>query len=158
VAKPTKPKQPAISDTRIIPCATVALATKLGVGFSPNEIVTVVWDIECGLHSGIPECCIAFYVGGWRSACVASMKDEVPLLRKYEKLCDRAIARGELVGKYKPCFECLSAKRFVVPTLCDCEARAEPWRRAGLHPYPFFGNRHPGCREWVWDRKRKRGE
>jgi hypothetical protein len=37
----------------------------------------VVWDIWCGLHSGIPECCVTFFVKFWRHLNEGRWQNEV---------------------------------------------------------------------------------
>lgn len=42
-------------------------AQELAAKFCPEEMHNheILRDVECGLHSGIPECCILFFVRVW---------------------------------------------------------------------------------------------
>jgi hypothetical protein len=81
-----------------------------------HALAQVAHDIECGTHSGIPPCCIAWFMlvrvhqdpGG--SEWLA-----------YERLLGRAMrGRKRHVG-YAPCPACIAARRFVRVRLCRCE-------------------------------------
>ncbi len=83
-----------------------------------------VVEINCGLHSGFPECCILFYVtfwaslftwsgdGSYRSAYAAGR------YKLYRRMMEQIA--GRWVG-YIPCPACLLARKFVEPKECSCK-------------------------------------
>lgn len=76
----------------------------------------VAHDIECGTHSGIPPCCIAWFI-------LVRMHQEPgsPEWLAYEhSLQEARPARNGKLG-YAPCPECIKARRFVHVRSCRCE-------------------------------------
>lgn len=63
--------------------------------------------VSCGRHSGIPDCCIGWFVDVWigQGACM-TVEGQVRL---------RAVSFG-----YVPCPPCLSRGNRVVVLACDC--------------------------------------
>ena len=69
---------------------------------------------ECGKHSGIPECCVEWYVGSWSSTIM-----NIPVLWKaYWDYND-----GDSV-EYIRCHVCIDNKRSVELKECNCERRS----------------------------------
>ena len=67
--------------------------------------------VECGIHSGIPDCCIKYYVTKWMW-----LSDEAR-----RKRIKRIVGVG-----YVPCPQCLKKKKFVTTLKkCNCWHRAE---------------------------------
>ena len=60
-------------------------------------------DVKCGMHSGIKDCCIVYYLTGWKKAMFS---------RKFSK-------SGNIVG-YIPCLECERKKSYIKYKKCDC--------------------------------------
>lgn len=96
-----------------IPKRAQELADRLGVDDLWNKNV-----IKCGLHSGIPECCVAFYVLAWEDLYAmpeyAKAMDKVRHLGRH-----RAANNYRLIG-YVPCPACLLAETFVKVRRCKC--------------------------------------
>jgi len=69
--------------------------------------------IECGKHSGIPECCIDWYIDVWSSVVV-----RVPVLwRAYWDYNETESTN------YIRCPECIENKSVINIRECDCESR-----------------------------------
>lgn len=103
-------------------------------------------SIECGLHSGFPPCCVAFYVNHkmWmddeeRSAYNKRAYDKglsvfYERLKSYTlpngitddevKVKMQALLRDSLFG-YVPCPSCLESYNKVTVLECDCVSHAE---------------------------------
>src|SRR5690349_14165312 len=52
---------------------SIQLAERIGVNPADRE---TLWDIWCGEHSGMPECCITFYVKVWQPLAFARWDHE----------------------------------------------------------------------------------
>jgi hypothetical protein len=63
------------------------------------------WHRAFGLHSNIPECCVDYFVGTWRT------RFDTERGRDYVKMTKS--------WKYIPCPECLAAKRIERLHYCD---------------------------------------
>ena len=70
-------------------------------------------DIECGKHSGIPECCIEWYIGPW-----SNIVARVPVL--WKAYWDHNQTESTY---YIRCPECIENKNIVKVKECDCESR-----------------------------------
>lgn len=83
-------------------------------------------DVNCGLHSGFPPCCVYFFVAFWRRCETGNLK----------KLADRQTAEKG-VGLESPgyvlCPACLLAKGVVKVKRCDC--RRQRTIRAGRQTF-----------------------
>ena len=91
----------------IISEKTLQFAEEIGVDF--NDIRPML-DIECGLHSRIPRCCILFFV-------LARNRPE--FLEEYLN-AQEAVLGDEGPG-YVPCPACLLKKKFVKMRPCECD-------------------------------------
>lgn len=95
----------------------------------------VLDDITCGLHSGIPECCVAFYVMMWgpvveaKEALVHPVADEIyrqSRLIDHEKPVSNLLKFTDRYRKllgpcgYVRCPACILARRVVTVKACDC--------------------------------------
>ena len=94
----------------------VKLTKKLG---EDHNDPIVVWNVECGLHSGFPECCIAFYMAVWWPVPKGN-----PAIRAYLASLDKLPAQPG----YIPCPECLRRHRFVKVRRCRCALSSRPPR------------------------------
>lgn len=97
------------------------LATELAVDLSDRITMET---IECGLHSGFPRCCIAFFVKTWRLLFVAinqAPRGEGARARRGYN----AYLRQTRGTNYVPCPNCLSKRRFVNVKACDCEVKRQ---------------------------------
>jgi hypothetical protein len=82
------------------------LAAKLGL-FN----VEILPSINCGLHSGFPECCVVFYVTMiWPENSVTDIYSN----------CEAAINGYELGPSYRQCPACLLSGRRVAVKECHC--------------------------------------
>jgi len=72
----------------------------------------VNYHVECGRHSGIPECCINWFIGPWR-AVLTFGEEWAAYWKKNNK--DEGV-------EYIRCPECI--KKSIVADLkgCDCES------------------------------------
>ena len=83
---------------------------------------TVEHAIECGTHSGFPQCCIEWFVGEWQTA-----------LFEYTYISDGRYlkpSRDYLEGiswGYVPCPECVKIGNRVIVKECDCSAAIAQW-------------------------------
>lgn len=69
-------------------------------------------NLACGIHSGIPICCIAYFVSEWIHF---DNKTRYKRIRNFRKL--------KLKVDYVPCPNCLTSRRFVKKLRqCSC-----PW-------------------------------
>jgi hypothetical protein len=68
-AEPDKRGKPLVFSKR-----AVTLTKRMGEDTRDPD---VVWDVWCGLHSGIPECCITFFVKVWRHLNRGRWENEV---------------------------------------------------------------------------------
>lgn len=71
----------------------------------------LVADVTCGLHSGLPDCCVLFYVTFWQAADDARRA----WYRRYMKYSG--------LPEYVPCPACLASGVFVEVAHCVCEYR-----------------------------------
>ena len=71
------------------------------------------YHIECGRHSGIPECCINWFIGPWSS---------VRIFGWVWTLYWRENNKGGDV-EYIRCLECIKNLTVVDIKECDCEGR-----------------------------------
>lgn len=95
-------------------------------------VLTKKWRasrIECGRHSGFPDCCITFFVDDYMPVFVAGEGAKFgPYL---QRIADAKYERG-----FIPCPDCLEKKRPQVILPCDCIKKylAEKRRREGRDP------------------------
>jgi hypothetical protein len=83
----------------------------------PRDRFTVK-HVHCGLHSGLPDCCILFYITCWWPLTLAESDDDEG--NPYRDLLDGAGGRG---SGYVPCPGCLAARNFVEVRPCDAQSR-----------------------------------
>lgn len=69
--------------------------------------------IECGRHSNIPECCVAFFICVWQPAYCAYT------VESYEWLAWRRTQMR--LWNYVPCDQCLKEKRVIELAKCPDE-------------------------------------
>jgi hypothetical protein len=93
------------------------LAIELGEDSANQHVVHM---IECGLHSGFPKCCIAFFVKVWWPWLLAidqlstrARASAMPAFNTYQKW------NGQ--PGYVPCPRCAIEKSFVKVIPCNCE-------------------------------------
>src|SRR4051812_36420967 len=72
-----------------------------------------LWHIECGLHSGFPRCCIAFFVKVWWRVS----DDNWKLIDSYRKMQQQF---GVLESGYVMCPSCVLNKNVVEVKNCNC--------------------------------------
>ncbi len=74
------------------------------------------FDTDFGIHSNIPECCVKFFVDQFQLFDPNALKYYL----KYSRIVERQIRKA---FRYRPCPECLLAKRWHELHLCtwDCE-------------------------------------
>lgn len=76
--------------------------------------------IDCGLHSGFPVCCVAFFVKIWWPYTLAldvlSVRPRADALGFYD-----AYQRWTTRPGYVPCPSRVVEKKFVEVKACDCE-------------------------------------
>lgn len=75
-----------------------------------------VLSINCGLHSGLPECCIVFFMTVWMPSFQIGFLD-MPYMKHIRSLKDRP--------QYIPCPACLVNKNIVMIKECDCPCHEE---------------------------------
>jgi hypothetical protein len=88
-------------------------------GWRGLTALSVRAQIECGMHSGIPDCCILFFVGRW-----VWMTDRATATywRRITKVAREGGRKGSGGGGgvgYIPCPRCLDRRTFV-PELRAC--------------------------------------
>jgi hypothetical protein len=93
--------------------AVVALLRKIGERRPSDR--TIYW-VDCGLHSGFPACCVAFFVKTWAPLKLsrrASKADRAATDAYSAALCQ--------VGQdgYVPCPDCFRIRRFVDVQECS---------------------------------------
>lgn len=71
----------------------------------------VAYEIECGVHSGIPVCCIAFYVQDWF---------KIKVFTVYRRELNKFTKKHKFFIGYIPCPRCFLLERFVSLTPCTC--------------------------------------
>jgi hypothetical protein len=67
------------------------------------------WDVECGVHSGLPDCCILYYCTTWEKATsqeIETYHEKLLRLRKHPG--------------YVPCPDCFKKRHFVAIQPCKC--------------------------------------
>jgi hypothetical protein len=80
-------------------------------GLRPDR--RIVRDVHCGRHSGLPDCCILFFITCYRSV---RTDEEMGISSEYHKLLESMGA--DRLG-YVPCPACLAAQRFVRMRPCN---------------------------------------
>lgn len=70
--------------------------------------------VECGLHSGYPPCCIAFYI----------VRLLTHSLRQKRNLIEK-LSNTKFKGRYIPCPDCLIKNKPVKFKGCNCNHAAE---------------------------------
>jgi hypothetical protein len=71
--------------------------------------------VECGLHSGIPDYCIKWYISKWTWMPLLKRMERVNRLKKYN------------IG-YIPCPQCLRNKAFVKVKKCPRGTHCNHWK------------------------------
>lgn len=83
--------------------------------------------IECGLHSGLPPCCVSFFVKMWWPYTLAvnalSAREQANAVVAYDAYQAWTTRPG-----YIPCPNCVIDRRFVHILACDCESGRLPQR------------------------------
>jgi hypothetical protein len=98
-------------------------ALELGKLFAKDE--EDLLDIECGLHSGFPPCCVIFYITVWaRSVGFKKDKSSVDMFH-FTQFCENYLTpvtrlTGLAVSGYVPCPACILARHFVTTKKCNC--------------------------------------
>lgn len=99
----------------------IATAVARELGVDPADRCAVAM-IECGLHSGIPRCCVAFFVKVWWPYWV--MLDEPPSrAKKTAHVAFDEYSRWTTRPGYVPCPACVIDGNFVEVLPCECEQR-----------------------------------
>lgn len=75
---------------------------------------SLVHHVTCGLHSGIPECCVLFFVTVWYDG--KHPLDWPPGKRTYQQAMRRTIG----TVNYVPCPGCLTRRTFIKTRRCRC--------------------------------------
>lgn len=92
------------------------VARELGVDPADCSAVEM---IECGLHSGLPRCCIAFFVKVWWPFMCAI--DELPPSTGTNSRADfDEYQRWTTQPGYVPCPRCVLDENFVEVLPCEC--------------------------------------
>jgi hypothetical protein len=99
----------------------------------------LTYDVECGLHSGIPPCCVLWYAAECREAIMQAHADgnRVAMRRfdAYRDKVDRVAARRGIRGwGYVPCPLCLRSGRVVRLRRCPTGPRMHSRIRSWLAP------------------------
>jgi len=83
-------------------------------------LTTLPYDIECGRHSGFPDCCVRFFVIRWITKDTDS---------KFSKDYRAKLNRLKKHPGYIPCPKCLKNKTFVKVKKCpdNCKLRTLIW-------------------------------
>jgi hypothetical protein len=85
--------------------------------------------IECGLHSGFPACCVAFFVKIWwpwaTTIDALSVRRRADALIAYDSYQQWTKQAG-----YVPCPRCALERKFVEVLPCDCASRGSSPRRS----------------------------
>lgn len=67
-----------------------------------------LYNINCGLHSGIPKCCILYYISSWHP----TLRDNYWIIKKKLLGADR--------GFYVTCPRCILENKIVNLKKCNC--------------------------------------
>lgn len=117
---------------RYIPRPVLKLVNEMRLDPEP----WLCWTVECGLHSGIPQCCILFYTMMYLPALedhrlaeemnkdVEDGNDELDLpgewaFLNYRYMLNRYNDEHERIN-YIPCPACFLARKFVKLKRCNC--------------------------------------
>jgi hypothetical protein len=94
-------------------------------------------DRECGLHSGIPECCVAFFVEVWWPLVLQSNAKSAAVIRARVALMKKTETELGVAFRHTPCAACLAAGRAVTVKKCppDCRKNAMLARLGDPPPY-----------------------
>jgi len=105
----------------------------------PDDLT--IYNVDCGIHSGFPACCIVFFVKVWDrwvlslASLHAHGETHAQLLQRADSQQKEALLAtdsyrdmiGDLHVGYVPCPRCLLDRSFVVPRKCsvhlNCRAR-----------------------------------
>ena len=89
------------------------------VGIRHSNFLT--HDIKCGMHSGIPDCCIYFWITEYTSFTLYDTKltMENSDRDKYFEKINKLDVIGKRIG-YIPCRKCLKSKNFAKVKKCKC--------------------------------------
>jgi len=85
-----------------------------------TAIVSVAHDVECGTHSGIPPCCIA-----WFMLVRKHMVPGSPEWLAYERTLRAARPKRRGHVGYATCPTCIAARRFVRVRSCTCSRASD---------------------------------
>lgn len=98
--------------------SVVALLRKIGERRPSDR--TIQW-VDCGLHSGFPPCCIAFFVKTWAPLHLyrKASKTDRAAMKEYSYALILLVKRGEIEDGYVPCLDCFRDRRFVDVRECS---------------------------------------
>ncbi len=74
---------------------------------------TIGEQIDCGRHSGIPECCVYFFVTWWQDSC-----DDWRAHRSYDAFKGMAEAIHRVAWGYVVCPQCMLSGHYVRLSRC----------------------------------------
>jgi hypothetical protein len=123
---------------RYIPRPVQKLVEEMGMQY--DDDYTGCWTVECGLHSGIPRCCIVWYVMAYLPAIQThELIEDINTGRPegnelslpgdwtflyYSSMLRRYEAENNIQINYIPCPACFLARRFVRKLKrCDCHRK-----------------------------------
>jgi len=99
--------------------ATARVARDLGVDPADGAVMKMV---ECGLHSGLPRCCVAFFVKVWWPYWLV-IDERLSLAKVDPHGSFAAYQRWTTRPGYVPCPRCVLDENFVEVLPCECELR-----------------------------------
>ena len=100
--------------------AVVAVLRQIG-DLTPDD--TAIHLVECGLHSGFPPCCVAFFVQVWWPTHMMEgrspkLRETRALMSDYRRVLDRQ-RKDHSQLSYIPCPKCVLTKKFVTMRRCS---------------------------------------
>jgi hypothetical protein len=95
------------------------VARELGVDPADRDAMGM---IECGLHSGLPRCCVAFFVKVWWPYWLA-IDGLSSRARTDAHAAFAAYQRWTTRPGYVPCPRCVVDENFVEVLPCECELK-----------------------------------
>lgn len=90
-----------------------------------NTLKHLAIDVECGMHSGIPDCCIKFFVTVWvwvpKTRKSKTFRDYWNKMEKKYKYGKDTLDNGAKYLGYIPCPSCLHKNNFIQVKDCKPE-------------------------------------